>query len=275
MTVGGEQYNRAWRLRVGGVSIEALDIAFSVKRTLKREPNTAKIDVYNMAPATRALISGKPSLDVALEAGFVGRMGLLYLGQVRGAVNAIERPEIITTIETGDGEKALRKGHISVPVGPSMPIDQVLRLIARALGVKPGNLDAAAARLRAGGRTLYPVDTVLHGNAAQTLDDFCRAAGIEWSIQNGGLQLVDRGKAIASKPFVLQAESGLIGSPTIDGEGKLDVTCELNPELRPGLPILVNARFVKGLFRIVEIEYAGDTAGDTWDCVIKGERIKT
>lgn len=276
MTAGQEQYLRSWRLRVGSLDVSALDIEFDVKKTLKPEPNTASIKIYNLSAASRSALSGRGSLNVALEAGYQGRNSQIYFGQMRDGVSVKEQPEIVTTIETGDSEKKHRGARISVPVGPSVPIAQAMKLIAKSLGVKDGNLHEVSARLQANGKALYPVPTTYVGSAHQAITDFCRSAGLEWSVQDGALQFVDVGGALGLRPYILDDRSGVVGSPTVDSSGVVSATTTMLPEIRPGQRVIFQTKFVKGIFRLTEVQYTGNTGGGgtPWYTNLTAEKIK-
>lgn len=48
--------DRVYRLRINTIEFDKLDIDFSIKKTLRAEPNAAKITVKNLSPANRAAI---------------------------------------------------------------------------------------------------------------------------------------------------------------------------------------------------------------------------
>lgn len=266
-------YMRTFRLRVDRVEIsraapgeQSIDLDFEITKTLKREPNTAEFKLYNLSAKTRQQISGRDAVDVAFEAGYKGKNSLLYLGQTRGAVTHLEKPDTVSVLESGDSEKQHRTSRIRVPVGPSTPLPTALTMIASALKVKPGNVAQIGAKLAAKGLVVWHVDTTYVGLARQAIDDFARSAGLEWSVQDGALQLLDRGGALDSAPFILggSESGGLVGSPNIDTKGTVTATTLLLPDLACGRRVVFYAKFVKGIFRISEINYSGSTYGGPW-----------
>lgn len=258
-------FGRSLKLTIGTLEVSALDCVFKVKKSLKPEPNTCDLKVFNLSEKSRKLLeTGKP-LEVRLEAGYGKELSQLYLGQVRAAHSMVDGPDIVTEMSTGDGEKEIASARISVPVGPGAPVATALLAIVRALGLKEGNAATAAGQLSAKGLAFFGPGTVIHGNAAQALTDFCRSADLEWSVQDGKIQILDRGKALEGKAVELTSSTGLVGSPAYDGAGKLvKARALLIPELRPGRKVTFDSTAVKGGFRIVEVEYTGDTAGSDW-----------
>lgn len=247
-----------------GFELSALDCVFSVKKNLKPEPNTCEIKIYNLTQEARRTLETPKKLIVRLDAGYPGAVAQLYMGEVRSAHSHREGSDIVTELSTGDSEKELATARINMSIGPKVPAGVALTAICRELKVGIGNANAMAAKLQAKGVVFFGAGTVVTGSAKRALIDFCRSADLEWSIQDGVLQILDRGKAMQDKAVYLSPSTGLIGSPTIDNKGLVSVTALIQPDLRPGRKIQIDAESVKGGFRIQDVEYTGDTAGNEW-----------
>jgi hypothetical protein len=211
---------------------------------------------------------------VRLEAGYPEAVAQLFLGEIRSAVNAYEGPDIVTTIETGDSEKEMQAARINLTVGAKAPVATALTAICRALNVGIGNAPIKAAELATKGQTFFGIGTVIYGNAAQELTDFCRSADLEWSVQDGVLQILDRGKALERKAVLLSSDTGLIGSPTIDAKGVVTFKALIQPDLRPGHKVVFKTRDFKISqgYRIEECEYEGETMGTSWYVTSKAKK---
>jgi len=264
-------FGRKVSLTIGTLEInEEHRISFTVKKTLKPEPNTAAISVWNLNPSQRKELEtplAKGQLNVRLEAGYEdGGLSQLYLGGVRTAQSQSDGADIVTKVETGDGEKEIAKARINVSFGPKTPPGEVLRAIARTLGLGLGNTEKAEARLRARGlASLGLHGHVVSGSSARELTDFCRSAGLEWSVQDGKIQILDVGKPLEDTEAILVSPStGLIGSPSVDVEGVLEATLLLTPGLRPGVKVALDSREFKGGYRVTQCEYVGDTHDQPW-----------
>lgn len=271
-----ELFGRAFALTVGDVDISDLACEFSVKKTIKREPNTCELRIYNLAPDTRKKLTAPKKIVVRLEAGYGKKLSQLYLGEVRAlSPGEVRGADIITELSSGDSEKEIQRSHLAVPIGPKAATGDVLRAIARELGVGLGNVSAVASKLDSKGVALFGRATVITGNTARALDDFCRSAGLEWSIQDGALQLLDIGKALDSKPYVLSASSGLINAPRLDSEGKVSAQTLMLPDLRPGMRVEFDSLSVTGLYRVIQCEYVGQTHGQDWSIRIVCDKPRT
>lgn len=257
-----------------GLDVSELDCTFKVKKHLKAEPNSCEVAIYNLSANSRALLEIPKKLVLRLEAGYPDAVAQLYLGEIRSAQSVREGADIVTKIETGDSAKELQSAKINLSVGPKVPAEVVLTAIARTLKVGLGNVQTAAAKLKSKGATFFGKGTLIYGSAAQALDDFCKSADLEWSIQDGVLQILDRGKALESQAVLLSSDTGLIGSPTIDHKGIVSFKALIQPDLRPGRKIAFDTlsfKISQG-YRIQEVEYTGDTAGQTWYCEGKAKK---
>jgi hypothetical protein len=273
-------FQRSFRLVVDRLALRDLDIAFKVKRTLKKEPNTAEIDIYNLHPENRRRIESRKDVRVVLEAGYARPPGvtdpayagvsLIFAGDLRSARSFREGGDIVTKISSGDGEKKKQKSRIKATFPPGTSIKKVFEACARAMGVGIGNLSALQRVEFPKAGAVFSGGTVLYGNAADELDGLCRSADLEWSIQNGVLQILTRGEALRDEVIVLSPSTGLIGSPTLSSDGVLHAETLMIPDLFPGRRVQVRSENVSGVFRVETCEYVGNTAGNgDWGVTIE------
>lgn len=270
----------------GGIDVSKHRYYFHVEKTLKPLPNTCTLKVYNLSPTQRAAIaelapSGKTSaavtgVPVLIEAGYqTTDAAQIFLGDLRCASS--ERPpnsaDWITTIETGDSEKAHQAARVNVTIGPKASADTALRAIVKALGVGDGNVTATVAKLRASGVTqMLTNGMTLSGSAAFHMTNFCKSADLEWSVQDGVLQILDRDKAMSSFAMRLSSDTGLLESPTVDHKGFMSCKALLNPMIRPGVLLTIESAQVKGTYRAEKCTYEGDSHDTPWWVTSEGKR---
>jgi hypothetical protein len=246
---------RAYRIQVGTIEIDAregvgansLRIAFQVERDHKRQPNNCELVLWNLSSGSRDALSKLATVPVSIEAGYAGDVGTIFLGDLRSARSRREGPDMITRVSAGDGETKIRTARISRTFAAGTPIGDVLGQLGTALGVKPGNLSAfRQATLRNGGRTLTRALTI-SGSVFDELERVTSSCGLDWSVQNGELQLRDRTRpatGTADGPL-LRADTGLVGevetevaTETKDGVAKgqtiVSGSCLMRADLIPG-----------------------------------------
>lgn len=272
-------YGKSLLVTVDDIDLSGFDAAFQVTRTLKASPNTCELRVYNLGKALRRELATKvkDGLFVSIAAGFGNRLCQIYRGDLRDAFSVREDTGWLTTISSGDGEKARRNARIRRAFPRGTKVDVVLRALTESLGVGMGNSTRALLQPRklTHGSSEFVTGTVTHGSAAAQLTELLNSVGMEWSIQDGELQVLDKGRALEGEAIVLTPETGLVGSPEPGHKGTVKATVLLMPGLQPGAQVLIETSEVHGLFRIERIDYAGDTAQDDWVAHIEGKEVKT
>jgi hypothetical protein len=272
--MGIRLFDRRAALTVDTIRIEStLRFAFNVTKDAKATPNKATIKVWNMNPShQQQLASLAPTgVTVQLEAGYREGMSLVFLGTLNVCHTNREGPDLVTTLESGDGGKQIQQSRISASFAPGTSNQNVLKAVAFAVGVGPGNLNEAAAML--GGASVFANGTVAFGSAADEMTRICRSLDLEWSVQNGKLQILPRGRALEGKAVRLSKDTGMLGEPSIDPKGVLSVMSELQPDLFPGRLLVLDATRLKGRFRIEQTVHSGDTrTTDPWQVAIQGKR---
>ena len=262
------QFNRRVEVKVDTLDVQGLHVSFRVVKTSKKEPNTCELTVYNLAQDHRDRIAQAEKPTVEIKAGYAPRatagalaavdellsgpsddpdFGTIFLGNVRDASSTYEPPDWTTSLESGDGEDAIRGSRInkSFPAGTSLAT--VIRESARSLKVGIGNAVKKALEgnlLDAGSEFLNSV--TLSGQASKEMDRIIKSAGLEWSIQDGVLQLLDPGKPLEDISIVVTPETGLIGSPTIGNDGIIRLRTLLNSDIVPGRQLEVSSSVLQG-----------------------------
>lgn len=272
-------FDREVVVTVDDLDLSGFDVAFQVTRTLKKQPNTCELRVYNLSRTLRRELATKVkagSIFVSLSAGYKGRLSQIFRGDLRDAFSMRESDGWVTTISSGDGERARRTARIRRAFPPGTKVEVVLRALAGELGVGLGNSARAllSPKKLVHGSSEFVSGTVVHGNVAEQMSELLRSVGMEWSVQDGELQLLDKGRALDTEAVVLTPETGLLDSPEPGHKGTIRATALLIPGLVPGAPVLIESSEVFGLFRIERADYSGDTAGDDWTVQLEGKEFR-
>jgi hypothetical protein len=271
-------------------STQGLDVSFRIKRGLKaKERNTCDLKIWNLsqnslaqlassAQATGSTysppkgypnVAGKPVtvIPVQIDAGYVGHTSTLFLGELASAQTVTSGADFVTELNSGDSQTGLVLQRINVNVQPgTSPVTVAKQLMSQMGFAGLGNFAAVQSLFTSapGASSLYQRGGILKGNAAFRLQSLCASVGVEFSIQNGQPQFLALGQPLAGEAYLLSPTTGLVGTPTCDNAGIMNCTAFLVPGLVPGAPINVQSAFVNGLFRILSVEYVGETNGQPW-----------
>ena len=266
------QFDRRVEVRVDALSIKGLSMSFRVVKTLKKEPNTCELTIYNLKQDNRDIIAQSDKPVVEIKAGYHGRasvaaavgvaqnvfvesgeasddadFGTIFIGNVRDADSGFEPPDWLTSLESGDGERATRFSRINKSFASGTSLATVLNEVAKSMKVGIGNAAKKAAEgnlLEAGSEFLNSV--TMSGQAAREMDRITKSAGLEWSIQDEVFQLLDPGKPLEDISIVIKSDTGLIGSPTIGNDGTIRFRTLLNPDIVPGRQVELASKVLAG-----------------------------
>ncbi|MGI4852288.1 MAG: hypothetical protein ACRYGR_10160, partial [Janthinobacterium lividum] len=260
-----------------------------ITKTATRSPNNSKITVYNLAPATRALFE-KPDSKCEFYAGYAQDAGpvLMHSGNIVFAYTRREGPSFATEIQLSDGHVEARDGMVSIQIPVNGLSTNALTQIASQMGLSLYMDKGILSRTWAHGFSFY-------GPGRIALTKICSATGLEWSIQNGFLQIINRGGVTQRKGFVLKSTTGMILSPERLREGSREsativgstndqkllankvligqrlqfngwrVRSLLLPSPGPGDSIVLDSLDVQGQFRIQKVIHRGDSYGGNWE----------
>jgi hypothetical protein len=212
-------------------------------------------------------------VPVLVELGYVDGIHQVFLGDLRTVTHQKDGADWLTTIESGDGEVAKRIARVKVSTGPGVPIDVALRAVVKALGVDAGNAAKVISDLKAAGiAKLFTKRLTINGSAAEAMTNFCNSAGLQWSIQDGAVQIVGRGEAVSPVAVKLSTATGMVGSPSVDPKGICSVTALLQPKLVVNGLVTIESRSVSGTFKISKVTWDFDTHAQPWYAQIEGKR---
>ncbi|AMG47414.1 phage protein [Achromobacter ruhlandii] len=284
------RFDRVYRLLVGkpnqkGVEIvQPIRITFDVRKDTEEEPNDHTIRVYNLAAATRRALE-EPGLRCVLYAGYAGEGGPLLMasGSVVFAYTKFEQPDVVTELIVKDGYTEVRDTAISIGLGPGAQASAIIRDIARQMGLPLVMADDVPDRRWQQGFSFY-------GAARTALHKVTQGTGLEWSIQNQQLQVVQRRGTTRRQAVVLAADTGLLGFPERTREAAREkakvkdqtsgdnvnlvsaqqqrdgwrVQSLLLPTLNPGDLVKLESKSVEAFLRVEGLQHSGDSAGGNW-----------
>lgn len=300
----GSLFMRDWAVRIGtpasgdtinGIDVSELDIEFKVSKDLTAKPNECELTIHNLRQESRDILDAYNLYDpkkskksssgskgtkqakrpkngkirVEIEAGYRGLFRpLIFLGDLRNAVSELQQDgSWTTTIRGSDNALAIQVSRVSRSFEPGARHIDVVRALTTAMGVGTGNILQVADLLQ----EVYPHGTVVDGQASAELTRVLRGAGVAWSIQDGSVQFLRRGAGAFRQAVLLNANSGLVGSPQRQTTGLVLVRSLINPFLACGQYVTLESQSLSGDYYVSKITYSGSTFGQDWyaDCELQ------
>jgi len=255
-------FNRAARLRVGvpgqeGKDYQGLRINFSIEKSSESNPNTSKIQIYNLSPSSRAFVEQK-DLVLILDVGYAppGNDPLIEninTGDAKKVTNERNGTDWLTTFELGDGETALQESLFNKSFEAGASLTKVIQDVAGSFG-KPINAISGITE-----KTFSSAIT-LSGNSKEIMDDLVKGGGSEWSIQDDEVIVLGKKQTTNDPVIVVSPATGLLGVPVKREEG-IEFTSLLLPRIRPGRRVKLESELFNGVYRVRKVVHTGDTRG--------------
>ncbi len=274
---------RDYRLVVHDLELFGLDFEFSVKRSLKPEQNTAEFTVYNLNTDSRKHLSALAGgVVVKFQAGYVGpdptrpsvssgapdsaagELPGIFLGRIREVTHLRAGPDWETHIGTGDGDGKDKPIHFAL--GPGASLQAAIKKTVGELGLGIGNAlqTINSAGFGAGLGQVFAGGVTVSGRGDKELGRLLDSAGLEYSVQAGELQVLEKGKALNTPAIELTPANGLVGSPELGEKGTVKFRCFLSADVYPGRQVRLRTSQVDAYFRVETASYTGQWAGNDW-----------
>ncbi|HCA9741446.1 TPA: hypothetical protein MYK25_000821 [Klebsiella pneumoniae] len=189
------------------VSIKDLRFEFDIQKTSSKTANKCNLKVYNASPTTIAMMETVNNL-VILKAGYEQDIGAvtLFTGTVCRSITYQDGPDVLTEMDLRDSVIPLRDAKISASYPPNTSALTVLRGVSANFGL-PLKISVNVTDRQ------YQAGFAHNGRARDAMDRVCNFLGLEWSAQDGELQIIKKGGVYAETAVVLTKDTGMIGYP--------------------------------------------------------------
>lgn len=289
-----QQYLRKVRLIVGGttapgvaanpgdgIDLSELHIRFQVRNATSQSLKQAAITIYNLSSDTANQIQNEFT-RIELSAGYGDEVALIFKGEIATVRNGrLNATDTFVEIIAQDGDAAYNYSVSNRALAKGWTPDQMYSALLQDLssfGVTAGYKPDFSAESASRGMACY-------GMTRDYLRDLAEQQGCEWGIEDGKLNFIPITSYVPGEAFVLNAASGLIGTPaqTIGG---IEITSLLNAQIKAGgqvqidnaslstktirnqivgeTPQLVAGTDKDGAYKALLVAHVGDTRGLEW-----------
>lgn len=250
---------------IKNASQEALHISFSIEKSTAKNPNDAKVQIWNLSPKSLSVLEGKDCI-IELKAGYGNSTALVLVGNVSSVITTMDNADRMTELQVVDGLAALRDAVISVSVNGKVNCKDVYRKIAASMGVSIMFAKDLSFKTLPNGFSYA-------GKAKNALQKIAKCCGHKWTIQNGVLQIMLPGRPVSTKGYLLTGDTGLIGVPKkiSIGSGKeektgWEVEYFLNGAINVNDVVELRSSAANGYFLVHKVTIDGDNMEGDWVC---------
>ena len=172
------------------------------------QPDYGEATVYNLSPGTRQAVINAERIEIFF--GYQGTVELVYAGDIQAVEHKKTETEWQTKFIAGDGAVALQQAIINKTYSEPMTPKELIEDMARSSGltqtVKFNGIDKENAKRELRGSTRV-------GQAQNEIKMLCNQFGWTWNMQNGILYVTGREGSKEGTAFLINSETGMIGSP--------------------------------------------------------------
>lgn len=254
----------------------ALHVSFSIEKCDVESPNTAKVQVWNLSNENLKILDGKDCV-VELKAGYDNSNALILVGNVTSVITTPENADRMTEIEVMDGRVELRDTTVSISLNGSVNCKDVYNQIASKMGMSIVFAGDLSFKTMSNGFSYT-------GKAKNALQKIAKYCGHCWTIQNQVIQITWPGRAVNTRGYLLNSETGLISIPkriTIGSNSKneesqtgWEVEYFLNGAIGVNDIVQLQSSTANGYYRVYKVTFDGDNLEGDWVCTAQLLEIK-
>jgi hypothetical protein len=256
------QFGRRYQLVIGnrsdGFMFDNLRIAFDVTKSLDKNPNPAKISVWNLTKEHRGAVLSGQYKTVALSVGYEATR-LIYAGDIVKRNVLRDGMDFILALECGDGSKSFTSARVNMTLPAGTTDAEAAIALA---GTMPDTTRGTMAVTRTSGSAR---PRVYCGNSRNALSNLARANNADWCIQDGAVVMLPANAALAGEGPLISQETGMVGMPQQTDNG-LEVKCLCNPAITVGGVVRVESiePHYNGGYKVVSVQHTGDYLQGDW-----------
>jgi len=245
-----------------GKKVTGLRTVFDIKKDSSSEANEAKISIYNLASSSWGILENtKSKLSCILEIGYKEEgLKIIFKGDITKASRIRQGADIITNIEAKDGHVELTEAKLdksyAAGVDEKKVIIDLLNTIKAAGNVTLGSLSNLQSIVSKNGLNIS-------GISKDFLDKLIKKQGLEWSIQDNVIQVLESKGYTEEEAIILNKNTGLIGN-AVKREKGIEFTALIQEGLKPGRLVSIESFDISGDFRIRKAKIKGDNYGNDW-----------
>lgn len=218
-------------------------------------------------------------------------VGVIFRGKITQVrVGRESQTDTYLDVFAADGDDAYNQATVNHTLAAGASADEVRDKILESFGTygfTKGNAPSLA------DAAILPRGQVFYGMARDHMRVLARDNACTWGFDDGRVDMTPHAAALPGDAVVLTAATGMIGLPQQTEDG-IAVRCLLNPQLRKGGQVRISnasiqrARYSQnaasgnthgevlpgidsstkddGFYKIIWIDYVGDTRGQDWYC---------
>lgn len=251
--------------KFSSIGDNALDIDFEINFSNSKEPDVNVVNIYNLSDSSINMIRDQAYIIVAAGYKELGNKATIGEGTIEDIEVKFSGLDKACEVKFTDGGKPWRTRELNKTYAENTKASQIMRDLAIVLGYE-------IVEITPKDDVVYRLGKTIKGFASKSLESLARDTKSKMFINKNRLVIRDEAMAY-NTGFVLNADSGLIGSPTLNKNDSGDKTDEkkytkdkkqnkeakkswhvvslLNPRIETDSIIKVESKTLNGVYRVV------------------------
>lgn len=258
-----------------------LSISFKFRKSTDNKPNQNSCTIFNLSETTRNKISETGNL-IEIYAGYEV-LKLVSVGNIFRVSHYKHGTDWVTSIKFGDGQLDYDTRRFTKSYEKGGSLRSIFNDVAESFNLPIVN---ESKKIDKKNDITLPSSLTLDGLSKDVLSEISEQHDIEWSIQDGAINLIDLDSVIEETAIVINHETGLLDHPEITEQG-INVRVLLNNDILPNklidvqpVSIQITSEKLKdarnssanGLFKCILVDISGDNFGGGIDMKIQAVR---
>ena len=246
--------------------VEQLRVVFDLRLSRQSSGSPSTIRVYNLGKASASHIAERGQV-VRLWAGYddLSDSEPLAQGEIRRVLHERNGLDRITTMVLGGSDSAMSGATISLSIEGDASLRSVVKKIVEKMGLKIETLDAVPdEQLEEGYHH--------NGSAKTALKSLLEPFGVTPYEVYGTMSFAGAGSSLVGGRFLLDKETGLIGSPSVTENEGARAKMALNGSIELGQTVQISSEALEGWFTVTSIAHRGDNWGGEFVTEIEGTK---
>lgn len=270
-----------------GIDLSELRVTFNITRPNFAYPTTAIVKVFNLNKETENKLRQYEFKQIVIVAGYKDNSSQIFSGQIQYTYSGRENTtDTYVVIQSAESDQAYNNAIVSTTIASGYTQDAVDKALMKSVE-KYGVLAGMRGEFT---DTVAPRGKVLFGMHRDEMTRFAVQNDADWRYSSNSLEVVPKSNYI--NEIILNYDTGLVGTPEQTIGGGINVTCMINPNIKPGTLIqldnsginlagLSNKELglygshsgtieqpspldIDGEYKVINVSYYGDTRGNTW-----------
>lgn len=264
-----------------GLDLSGLRLVFAIKKTDGETPNTGNFRIYGLNQNTASRIRDQFT-RISFQAGYESNFGVIFDGNIKRTGKGNDsNVDSYLEIQAADGDLAYNFATVNATISAGATQRDQIEAAAKVMNSKGvsngynGIMD----------QTRLPRGKVMYGMSRDYIRKSAATSGASWTIQDGVLKVIPMSGLLPGQAVVLNSKTGLVGIPKQTDSG-IEFRCLLNPLIVVAAAIQIDQKdiaraqlqeenpdkpapaeiTIDGFYRVISLEYSGDTRGNDWYC---------